>query len=478
MMFTSPVFIFLFIPVMLAVCVVTPKRLFRYAVCLCSLSFYLLANFRRPACVLLLLMCAIFTYCASYAVSAVRRAPVLIFAVGIPLLILATLRVTAMSGGQEAIGALPVGASFFLLSSVSAVIDVRRGDAPPPRSFLDILVYITYFPVMIAGPVIRYKDFVRLSSPENIRFSFRNTAGGIVLFSLGFIKRVAIAEVLSEAYERIASQLALPDQAGMNLNLGVVLSLGVLLLVSVYYTFDGYSDMGRGLSMMLGIPLACDFGSCLFAYTVTEYAENFMHSLSGWMRDYLMEPLERIGEKHGKFFSHIAAPAALTVMMFWYRAGANVMLAMIPMLLWAMAERALDLRAVFGRNLVLRTIGRGITWGGFAFFWLLVRTQNVGSLVSALSRLTVGEPVQSYTLYLTLINREYLFVGLLILFVRIPVLYRMICARHPSLSGSRRKAWLQVGWSFAILAVFMLSVVFLLPQYPEIAVTPFRGMSL
>lgn len=477
MLFTSPAFLFLFLPLMLGLYFVTPQRLRRYAVSVFSIAFYVLANHGRPASVIFLLMTAAFTYCAAFAVYSVPKRGTVFFAVSIPVLALVSLRMLAMTFSPEVGRLLPLGASFFLLSSISTVVDVSRGDAPPPRSFFDILLYITYFPVLIAGPVIKYKDFLRLgAAPDAFSCSLANVSGGIRLFVLGFIKRVAIAEVLNEAYRRIADQIG--NGTGPVLGLLVAAALGVLLLVSVFYTFEGYSEMGRGLSLMLGLRLECDFGSCLDAYCVTGYAENFMASLLGWFSDYIVLPLERLGRRGRSFWTYVAAPAAALCMMLWFRAGATVLVAMVPVVLLAMADRRLGLRRILSRNLATRTLGRLLTWGYMAFFWLLIRTQDVRALVSALRGLTVGEPRQSYTLILTVFNREILGVVLLILFVRLPVILGQLSRLMPKLGAIRTSRIPEAVWTMLVLAVFFAAVAFVLPQYPDLAVMPFRGMTL
>lgn len=475
MLFTSPAFIFLFVPVMIALSAVTPQRIRRNVICVFSLAFYCISGLHRPASILFLLMVAAFTYCASYAVYSVMRRRVLVFAVSVPLLALLTLRVLAMTPGVSA-ATLPLGASFFLLSAISAVVDIRRGDAPPPRSFLDILLYITYFPVLIAGPVLRYKDFVRLSDAENIRFGARNIAGGIQLFTLGFIKRVAIAAVLNSAFEKISSQIGASPET--KLNLSVAVTLGVILLVSVFFTFDGASDMGRGLSAMLGIPLAEDFGSCAAVYTLTSYANNFMHSLSVWFRDYVSDPLRRLGARRQRVFSVIAAPTAALCIMLWFRAGTPVLLALGPVAALALTEIHTPYRGWISRNLATRTLGRILTWTYAGIFWLMLRTQNVSSLVSALGKLTVAEPLQSYRLYITVLNREFFGVALLIAFVRLPVILGWLSHAFPALERPRVTYVLRWVWTFALLALFAATVAFVLPRYPGLANQPFNGVSL
>jgi len=194
MLFTSPVFLLLFLPLTLGIYTLIPARLKPSAICIFSLIFYAMANFGNPASLLFLLLCAIFTYCATFAAFSVRKKYVMVFVICVLVGVLAVLRYLGVWADVSAAARyIPIGASFYLLACFSCIMDVRRGDAPMPRNFADVLIYVTYFPVMIAGPVIKYKNFESLIKPENLRFTAAGVASGIVLFARGFIKRIAIA---------------------------------------------------------------------------------------------------------------------------------------------------------------------------------------------------------------------------------------------------------------------------------------------
>lgn len=475
MLFTSPVFLLLFMPISLAVYALTPPKYRRSVIFILSILFYVFSNIKRPVCIVFLLMCAAFTYCASFAVMTVKKRVVMILSVCVMIVTLVMLRLLSVSASEDAQRLLPIGASFYLLASVSCIVDVGRGDVNPPKSFFETLFYISYFPVMIAGPVIRYKEFVRITDSENIRFSASGVAGGIQLFSMGFIKRVAIAALLDEAIDRIMSGASAYDQP---LSLPVILMLGILLLISVFYSFAGYSDMARGISMMLGIPLACDFGSCAMAYTVTGYADNFMNSLYRWVTDYLIQPLKQKLEARSEFLASLAVPMGFVFIIFWYRAGLTVLFALIPLVVLVWLDQNRKVTAFLSKNVLTRTLGRVVTWVVMGSFWLLIRTHSVSSLWEGMSHMSLFAPLQSYNMYLILFNREFLLVGLMLIIVRMPFLYAMVAKYVPAIAEKNAERAAQWIWTGLLTVTFVFTMVYLLPQYPSIAAVPFSSITL
>ncbi len=479
MLFVSPVFLLLFLPLMLGIYTLTPPKWRPAAICVFSFAFYTLANLGSPASILFLLLCAIFTYCASFAVYSVKRSYVMIFAGVVLVGVLAVLRYLGVWADEEAARRyIPIGASFYLLASYSCIADIRRGDAKMPRAFIDVLTYITYFPVMIAGPVIKYKTFEDLIKPENIRFNAASVGSGIILFAKGFIKRVAIAAILDEYYDTIVDRVL--QSSGEPLGLDVGLSLALLLLLSVYFAFSGYSDMGRGISAMLGIPLAPDFGSCLLASTPTAYANNFLSSLSLWVSDYIGAPLSgcmKIKSKRGikarLLKATVSAICALFVLM-WFKIGISVLPAIALLLIPSVCEGLFDLESLLKRKKLLRPIWHIATLIFVSVFWILVKTRDLSSFDIIFGNMTLSMPLQSYIMNLTFANFEFPLILALIVIVQFPMLCGILSKKNHSLFVKHGD--LRWGWSFLILIIFVLCIYYYLPQYPSLATAPFRDI--
>ncbi len=480
MLFTSPVFLLLFLPLMLGLYTLTPAKWRPAAICVFSFAFYTLANLGSPASILFLFLCAVFTYCATFAVFSVRKTYVMVFAAVVLLGVLAVLRYLGIWADEDAARRyIPIGASFYLLASFSCIADVRRGNAKMPRTFADVLTYISYFPVMIAGPVIKYKTFAEMIKPENIRFNAAGVGSGIILFAKGFIKRVAIAAILDEYYDSIVERVL--NNSSEPLGLDVGLMLAILLLLSVYFAFSGYSDMGRGLSAMLGITLDPDFGSCLIATTPTVYMRNFLSSVGLWIDDYIRNPIaDRIGltDKPNTLRERIKNAALSTfcalVVLLWFKIGIRVLPAIALLLIPAAADGFFGLDELLAKNKYLRPIWRVATFMFVTIFWLLIKTRDLSSLEVIFGNMTLSVPFQSYTLNQTFASLEFPLILTLILIVQLPMLFGIITKKNQSLFVKIRS--LRWGWSLLILLIFVLCIYYYLPQYPSLATAPFRDI--
>ena len=479
MLFTSPVFLLLFLPLMLGIYTLVPTRLKPSAICIFSLVFYGIANFSNPASLLFLLLCAIFTYCATFAVFSVRKKYVIAFDIFVLLGVLAVLRYLGVWADAEAASRyIPIGASFYLLACFSCIMDVRRGDAPMPRNFADVLIYVTYFPVMIAGPVVKYKNFQNLIKPENIRFTAAGVASGIILFARGFIKRMAIAALLEESYDSIVDRLL--HYTEEPLSIGVVVILAAILLISVYYAFSGYSDMGRGISAMLGIPLAPDFGSCILALTPDDYARNFLSSLSLWIDDYIRLPLsslcslEKKQGKSQKIWGTAISLFCSLVLLLWFKIGVSVLPAIALLLLPTLIDCLFGVNRSLRENKKLKPLGWLFTFSFVTLFWMLIKTRDLSSLEVIFGNMTLFKPLQSYLLSSTLLNFEMLIVLAIMATVQLPVIFGTFSRRHQS-PFVKNSTFLWI-WSLLILAIFILCIYYYLPQYPALATMPFHDI--
>ncbi len=181
--------------------------------------------------------------------------------------------------------ALPIGISFFTFQKISYSVDVYRGMHPPLRSARDYALYILLFPQLIAGPIVRYHEIADQLVDRSEQMTADNRMLGFMRFVLGLSKKVLIANVLGAEVDRIFSL----DPEGlptMTAWLGVV-----AYSFQIFYDFSGYSDMAIGIGKMLGFRFPENFNNPYISGSITEFWRRWHMTLGRWMKDYLYVPL-------------------------------------------------------------------------------------------------------------------------------------------------------------------------------------------
>lgn len=204
---------------------------------------------------------------------------------------------------------LPIGISFYIFQSISFLVDVYRKDAPPPRSFIEFAAFISLFPQLIAGPVLRYKDL----APQFVSriHSWALFSKGAYRFMLGFCKKILIADAVAPLVESV---FALENPTMAESWLGAL-----AYTVQLYFDFSAYSDMAIGLGMMMGFKFMENFNAPYISRSITEFWRRWHISLSTWLKDYLYIPLG--GNRKGKRRTYINLMLTMVLGGLWH--GAN-----------------------------------------------------------------------------------------------------------------------------------------------------------
>lgn len=184
--------------------------------------------------------------------------------------------------------ALPVGISFYTFQSISYVADVTMGRSAAERSPVNFGAYLTFFPQLIAGPIVRYED-IREQMLYG-RPTWKNISDGAVRFCIGLGKKVLVANVLAE----IAA-----DAAAGEMSVALVWVLAVSGALTIYFDFSGYSDMAVGLGKLFGVDLPENFRHPFASKSVSEFWRRWHITLGSWFRDYVYIPLG--GSRCGKW---------------------------------------------------------------------------------------------------------------------------------------------------------------------------------
>ena len=294
MLFSSLLFLFVFLPVVLLLYYCCPKR-FRCGFLLAAnLVFYACGE---PVFVLLMLFSILLNWGGGLLAARCRekgRGAVLFGVVLLNLLLLGffkyagmigdTLRMLPPLAGLPALEIpLPIGISFYTFQSMSYVIDVSRGDCEAQRNPVVFGTYVSLFPQLIAGPIVRYRDVeAELADPG--RESFALFGDGAALFFVGLAKKVLLANPLGKLWTLCAAD---PQAAGAP---GAWIGAAAFAM-QIYFDFSGYSDMARGLGLLFGFHFCENFNYPYTASSVSDFWRRWHMSLTSWFRDYVYIPL-------------------------------------------------------------------------------------------------------------------------------------------------------------------------------------------
>lgn len=330
MVFSSLLFLFRFLPLVLAVYYIVPKKCRNFVLFVSSLFFY---AWGEPVYVVLILFSSLTDYLAGRAVAYYKDrghktgAKAAVFcsaAVNLSLLGFfkyADFFVESIGflTGMELAGPglpLPVGISFYTFQTMSYTIDVYRGNAKVQKNFITFGAYVALFPQLIAGPIIRYKTVAeQLNARKETVDLF---CSGIVRFAAGLGKKVLIANQLGMLWEEIAAM-----DAGSLTTASAW--LGVLAFtLEIYFDFSGYSDMAIGLGAMFGFSFPENFNYPYESKSITEFWRRWHISLGTWFREYVYIPLGGNRKGIGRQMVNIAIVWLLTGL--WHGAYWNFVL--------------------------------------------------------------------------------------------------------------------------------------------------------
>ncbi|MBQ0021891.1 MAG: MBOAT family protein [Prevotellaceae bacterium] len=212
---------------------------------------------------------------------------------------------------------LPVGISFFTFQSLSYTIDVYRGNIKPLSRLLDYAFYVSFFPQLVAGPIVRARDFIpQIRRPLHI--SNEMFGSGVFFIMAGLFKKAVISDYISVNFvERVFDQ---PD-----LYSGVENLLAVYgYTLQIYCDFSGYSDMAIGIALLLGFQFPKNFDSPYKSASITEFWRRWHISLSSWLKDYLY--ISMGGNRHGKFRQYFNLLMTMLLGGLWHGASLNFIL--------------------------------------------------------------------------------------------------------------------------------------------------------
>ena len=301
MVFSSLVFLFTFLPITLLLYYLVPRKGKNLVLLLCSLVFY---AWGEPIYIFLMIISILFNYFSGLDIArkqgkkkAVRRS--LIYAVVVNILILGFFKyygfiienlnmILPFEIPYRSL-ALPIGISFYTFQTLSYLVDLYRGKVEVQTNLISFGTYVTMFPQLIAGPIVRYADID--SQLRNRQETASKFGQGAVFFLIGLAKKVLIANTIGKVYSEVA---AMP---GTDVSVLTAWMGCLAFTFQIYFDFSGYSDMAVGLGKMFGFEFRKNFDYPYMSRSVTEFWRRWHISLGSWFREYVYIPLggNRVG---------------------------------------------------------------------------------------------------------------------------------------------------------------------------------------
>jgi len=328
MVFSSPIFIFLFLPLTLLFTLILSRKYQNVVLFVASLVFYAWGGVSYTLILLLSILINYFIGLLLHKHSGKKNARI-VLGIGITLnlailivfkyanFILDNINIIIEGIGLNPLQnnkiELPIGISFFTFQAISYIIDIYRKEGKAQKGLVNIGLYISLFPQLIAGPIVRYHDIARQLNER--KQSLVKFASGVERFILGLAKKVLIANTVASVADEI---FALPaDQLSTPLAwLGII-----AYSIQIYFDFSGYSDMAIGLGRMFGFEILENFNFPYISKSIREFWRRWHISLSTWFRDYLYIPLGGNRVSNNRVYLNLFIVFFLTG--FWHGAAWN-----------------------------------------------------------------------------------------------------------------------------------------------------------
>ncbi|MCQ2461467.1 MAG: MBOAT family protein [Clostridia bacterium] len=323
MIFSSITFLFFFLVITIAVYYLLPRSLKNGWLLLTSLFFY---SYGEPVYILLMVFSIVVNYVIGLLMGKYEGKKKLFLVIGIIINLLLLGYFKYVGFLTETISllftnvavktvALPIGISFYTFQIMSYLIDLYRGKCGAQKNIITFGAYVTMFPQLIAGPIVRYRD-IELQLMERTE-SWEKFGNGVRLFTVGLCKKVLLANTFGELFDELV---------GVGAGAGFVGHIVAMLAFSlqIYFDFSGYSDMARGLGNMFGFDFLINFNYPYISKSISEFWRRWHISLGTWFKEYVYIPLG--GNRKGTFRTCLNLFIVWALTGLWHGASWNFVL--------------------------------------------------------------------------------------------------------------------------------------------------------
>ena len=399
MVFSSLIFIFLYLTVTLCIYYISPQKWRNFILLALSLVFY---GWGEPKFILLMVLSICSAYGFSFAIAKNRvekpgKAKLwLTLSLIVSLSALLFFKYYNFFASQVGLSlikklTLPVGISFYTFQIMSYSIDLYRGDVALERNLISFGAYVTLFPQLIAGPIVRYQDISdRL---HNRKENIADFSDGVQRFVLGLSKKL----ILGDAAAAVAKMFETSGEFSPTV-LGTWLIM-IFYSLHIYFDFSGYSDMAIGLGKMFGFHFPENFDYPYVANSITDFWRRWHISLSTWFKEYVYIPLG--GNRNGKYRTLFNMAVVWFLTGFWHGADWNYLLWGVYFWIFLLAEK-LFLLNVLKKRTILPHIYALLVIG---FGWMIFFHNDLGQIALLGKYLIgIGAPFSSSAMWYDLLR--------------------------------------------------------------------------
>ena len=269
---------------------------------------------------------------------------------------------------------LPVGISFYTFENISYTIDVYRGEFIPVKKFNEYLLFLSFFPKLVMGPIVRAKDFIpQISKPYFI--TSKDFAAGFVMIVSGLFKKLIISDYITLNYVNYIF-----DSPLKHTGLECLMAVYAYAIV-IYCDFSGYSSIAIGIARWLGYTIPTNFSSPYQSVDITEFWRRWHISLSSWLRDYLYIPMG--GNRKGKLLTYVFLMITMLLGGLWHGASFNFIIwgglhgiALVIHKLWKQQTRSF---AAFTNSVIFKIVALLFTFHFVCFCWIFFHAESLAN---------------------------------------------------------------------------------------------------
>lgn len=467
---SSPIFLFFFLPVALAVYYLLREKYRKVTLLAIFLAYYGIAGIENPFSLLLICIYVFLLFVFTRAISAAKSkvARDVLLGIFISFFVICTLALRYCGERFETIYGLkfPVGVTVRCLLCISCLVDVYRKDTGVP-GVDDCVAYLMFFPIMVAGPVVKFKDFLKIINSREP--SMQNFARGARLYMRGFVKRLALGTVLNDAFEGVfAAQLA---------DVSVFMALAMLIIVSLmmFAILSGYSDMGTGIALMFGIKLPENFRDPFFSATLDIYFSRFMITLYDYVSDYIIFPI--VGKNLAPNRRFWGATLGFFVIALWYRENPKSLLIALPIVIVTAGLYAFDVGKNITRYRAAAALLGVTTFAVISIFWMALRLRDPFSIMEySINMAFNGVNYGNVMLLRNVSWLKYALTFIISLLIAVPSYIKHGLLRRNGERALRAAKNADAAGTVTITVLFLFTLIYYMPQYPQYATATLDGL--